>query len=76
MQFLVLLSLVTGAALAQTAGRADFFQQKIRPLVMARCQGCHNNALKFGGFSMDSAANWRAGGSFKLFVTAGLLTDP
>ncbi len=42
----------------------EFFEQKIRPVLVEKCQGCHNAKLKapFGGLKLDSAAGWKRGG--------------
>jgi hypothetical protein len=41
---------------------AEFFRSKIRPIFAGRCQGCHNDTLKFSGLTLDSAEGMRAGG--------------
>jgi hypothetical protein len=44
------------AILAPSTGEAqegvEFFRQKIRPIFSSRCQGCHNDTLKFSGLSL------------------------
>jgi Protein of unknown function (DUF1553)/Protein of unknown function (DUF1549)/Planctomycete cytochrome C len=50
---------------------AEFFRQKIRPIFSSRCQGCHNDTLKFSGLSLDSAAGLRTGGLHGAVVTPG-----
>ena len=67
---LVLLA-VLGGGTANAEDGAEFFLQKIRPIFSSRCQGCHNDTLKFSGLSLDSAAGLRAGGLHGPVVAAG-----
>ena len=41
----------------------ELFEQKIRPLLSSRCQGCHNDALRFSNLSFDTGLGFRAGGA-------------
>src|SRR6266566_2986400 len=63
------------AALAPSTVEAqdgvEFFQQKIRPIFSSRCQGCHNDTLKFSGLSLDSAEGLRTGGLHGPVVVSG-----
>ncbi len=56
---------------AEAQDGADLFRQKIRPLFSSRCQGCHNDTLKFSGLSLDSASGLRTGGLHGAVVTPG-----
>ena len=60
---LLLLSLGAAAALA-AADDFDFFESKIRPVLAARCYGCHSGKLKQaeGGLYLDSSEPTRKGG--------------
>src|SRR5712692_7128500 len=49
----------------------DFFQQKIRPIFSSRCQGCHNDSLKFSGLTLESGEGLRNGGLHGPVVTPG-----
>lgn len=40
---------------------ATFFEQHIRPLLVARCLECHGEKLQHGGLRLDSQPGWRAG---------------
>ena len=42
----------------------DFFEAKIRPVLVEKCYSCHNAKLKspFGGLVLDNAASFRKGG--------------
>ncbi len=43
--------------------QAEFFEQKIRPLLIERCLECHSHGKKIkGGLALDSRAGWRKGG--------------
>src|SRR5437667_9702730 len=58
------------AALAQTAAPAadrdgeKFFEEKIRPLLVARCYKCHSHEAKKvqGQLYLDSRPGWQKGG--------------
>jgi cytochrome c553 len=39
-----------------------FFEREVRPLLAARCLGCHGGDKAGGGLSLDSRAGWEAGG--------------
>lgn len=43
---------------------ADFFEKHIRPLLVARCEGCHSQATgkTSGGLALDTRAGWTLGG--------------
>ena len=68
---LLLLLAGQGPVVASAQDGAEFFRQKIRPIFSARCQGCHNDTLKFSGLSLDSAAGLRTGGLHGAVVTPG-----
>ncbi|MFM8217401.1 MAG: c-type cytochrome domain-containing protein, partial [Planctomycetaceae bacterium] len=42
----------------------DFFEQKIRPLLVERCQGCHSSVTgkTSGGLALDTRQGWATGG--------------
>ncbi len=62
---------LVAAAAAEAAGDAAWFQQRVRPIFSSRCQGCHNDTLKYSGFSLDSAESARRGGMHGLVITPG-----
>ncbi|MFN7918700.1 MAG: DUF1549 domain-containing protein [Bryobacteraceae bacterium] len=49
---------VAGMAMAQPG---DFFEQQVRPLLAARCQGCHNPQLRTGKLDLTTASGFRQG---------------
>ncbi|MBM3458154.1 MAG: hypothetical protein FJX77_06445, partial [Armatimonadetes bacterium] len=50
--------------------QVQFFETKIRPLLVERCQGCHGGKQQQGGLRLDSGAVLRKGGSRGLAVLA------
>ena len=43
--------------------RNEFFEKRVRPLLVARCLECHSvDSDKSGGLSLDSKAGWATGG--------------
>src|SRR5688572_15882355 len=44
----------SGAVLAPTSAAADFFEAKIRPLLLARCVECHGAKKQESGLRLDS----------------------
>ena len=61
-----------GAALAQSPV-LDHFETKIRPVLVARCYGCHSAgaAAIQGGLRLDSAAAMQRGGNSGPVLVAG-----
>ncbi len=63
-------TLIGGLSLvAQTPEQAEFFEKKVRPVLVKNCQGCHNTKVKTSGLDMSSAAGFFAG------AASGLLVD-
>ena len=42
--------------------RVDFFEKKIRPLLVNNCLECHGNEERAGKLDLDSKAGWERGG--------------
>ena len=65
--------------LGPTAGRprptdpaaVEFFEKNVRPILAARCQGCHGPAKQKGGLRLDARAALIAGGSTGPAVVPG-----
>jgi hypothetical protein len=53
---------VAAASMLSAADGPAFFREKIQPIFSDRCQSCHNDALKFSGFSLDSPEGFKTGG--------------
>jgi Protein of unknown function (DUF1553)/Protein of unknown function (DUF1549)/Planctomycete cytochrome C len=49
----------------------EFFEKSVRPILAARCQGCHGPAKQKGGLRLDSRARILAGGSTGPAVVPG-----
>ncbi len=57
---ILLLSFACTAS-AQTSG-VEYFETKIRPLLSAKCQGCHNATTRTAGLDLSSAEGFQKGG--------------
>src|SRR4029078_145123 len=69
-----------GVGLAQSADDGaglDFFEQKVRPLLVERCYECHSREAKKiqGGLRLDSRAGILQGGDSGPAVVAGKPTE-
>lgn len=70
-----LLALLVNSATLD-AGEADFFEQKIRPVLIKHCYACHSaeaaeqNKLK-AGLALDTRAGWSTGGESGAAVVPG-----
>ncbi len=51
---LVILSLLSLSASAQTPAQLDFFESKVRPILVNRCGSCHGDKAKMGGVQLIS----------------------
>ena len=53
-----------GALPVSAADKSDFFEQRIRPLLVERCEGCHSTrkGKTQGGLALDSRQGWTTGG--------------
>src|SRR4051812_471600 len=56
------LTLVPVHALAADTAGVDFFESKIRPLLVKRCVSCHGAKKQRGGLRLDSRMGWERGG--------------
>ena len=51
------------ADVLDTRERLDFFESKVRPLLLKQCMDCHSHESELnGGLSLDSRADWETGG--------------
>jgi hypothetical protein len=46
----------------ETAEGTEFFEAKIRPLLIERCEECHGAKKQKGGLRLDSKTGWETGG--------------
>ena len=68
---MALLSLLLLPAPSFAGPDGDFFESKVRPLLLARCVGCHGPEKSRGGLRLDSRAGWAAGGDSGPAVVPG-----
>src|ERR1700730_17679835 len=45
---------VTGAAWPQTPAQVEYFESKVRPVLMTRCASCHGEKVQMGGIRLTS----------------------
>jgi mono/diheme cytochrome c family protein len=50
------------AAATGAAGKSEFFEKYIRPVLVAECVDCHGPEKQKGGLRLDSQAGWQKGG--------------
>ncbi|MFO0880639.1 MAG: DUF1553 domain-containing protein [Gemmataceae bacterium] len=62
---------VTGAESKPTAGQVEFFEKKIRPLLVEQCQACHSGKKHRGSLLLDSRAGLIKGGDTGPSVVPG-----
>lgn len=73
---LALLACAQPSARAQAAASAeaadlDFFETKVRPLLVAQCYECHGDKKQKGGLRLDSRPGWHAGGDSGAVIVPG-----
>jgi hypothetical protein len=54
-----------------TAEQSQFFESKIRPILVENCQRCHGEKKQNGGLRLDSAAALLAGGESGPVIVPG-----
>jgi mono/diheme cytochrome c family protein len=54
-----------------TSEQRDFFERKIRPVLVEQCYECHGEAKQKGGLRLDSSAGWQKGGDSGSTVVPG-----
>src|SRR5262249_6586205 len=59
---LLLLVLLVYSLYAQTPQQAEFFEKKIRPVLVKSCQGCHNAKMRVSQLDLSTAAAFLQGG--------------
>ena len=45
-----------------TTPQLEFFEQRVRPLLVEHCYSCHAGKKRQGGLSIEHRAGWQAGG--------------
>lgn len=69
MRYFAVLPISLIPLLAQTPPE-EFFEKKIRPVLVKNCQGCHNAKVKTAGLDMSSADGFAKGGASGLALTS------
>ena len=56
---------------------ADFFENRVRPILVAKCAGCHSDALgkTSGGLALDTRNGWQKGGEKGAVIVPGKPED-
>lgn len=67
---ILLCSLLAAPSLMAEAG-ADFFEKKVRPLLIEHCQECHGPEKHKGGLRLDHREGWMKGGDSGPALTPG-----
>jgi len=63
---------VDAEGFSPTAEKAEFFEQKIRPLLIERCYQCHSQAKQVKGkLRLDSRQGWETGGDSGAAIVPG-----
>jgi len=53
----------------------EFFEKKVRPLLVQRCFPCHGGKKASGGLSLQTAIGWRKGGESGPAIVPGKVAD-
>ncbi len=56
--FFIITFVLTGSSLRSD----EFFEKKVRPLLVAKCYQCHSGTKTAGGLSLETKAGWLKGG--------------
>ena len=67
----LLLGVVCTAAAAPAEDDAAFFESRVRPLLVAKCQGCHGDKVAEAGLRLDSRRSLLAGSDTGPVVSGG-----
>ncbi|MGH9632368.1 MAG: c-type cytochrome domain-containing protein, partial [Bryobacteraceae bacterium] len=58
-----------GPLFAQSTDHDEFFEKKIRPMLVASCSGCHNPKVKTAGLDLTTAEGFQHGGESGALVS-------
>ncbi len=64
------------AAHALPAEQIEFFEKRIRPVLVEQCQECHGAEKQKGGLRLDSREGWQKGGDSGAILTPGDAQSP
>jgi len=59
------------AAETESTQQLEFFEQRVRPLLVEHCYSCHAGKKRQGGLSLEHRAGWQAGGDRGSAVVPG-----
>ncbi len=65
----------TASAVADESAAVEFFESKIRPLLIDHCIDCHGADAQEGGLRLDSRHGWESGGETGAAVIPGNVAD-
>jgi cytochrome c553 len=60
--FFISLLLATATSQGAATGDAEFFEKRVRPLLVEHCQECHGADKQKGSLRLDHQAGWKTGG--------------
>lgn len=52
----------SGGILSEDAGQEEFFEKRVRPVLMSNCAGCHNSRAQVAGLDLTTAEGFLRGG--------------
>jgi Protein of unknown function (DUF1553)/Protein of unknown function (DUF1549)/Planctomycete cytochrome C len=55
-------ALMVGSTTSRAGDDLDFFESRVRPVLVGRCEKCHGAEKHKGGLRLDSKAGWSRGG--------------
>ena len=62
MNYVCAIALLCTPAAAWGGSGEEFFESKIRPLLVDRCYECHSGEKTKGGLALDTREGWQKGG--------------
>ncbi|MDC0316997.1 PSD1 and planctomycete cytochrome C domain-containing protein [bacterium] len=65
------LSLILSTSICSAESDNDFFESRVRPVLVEHCVQCHGTKKQEGGLRLDSRTGWKKGGDGGAAVVAG-----
>ncbi len=72
---MVALHWVNGSSACGASSDTEFFEQRVRPILVERCYDCHAGVKKSGGLSLQTRAGWQIGGDSGPAIVPGKPDD-
>ncbi|MFN7625261.1 MAG: c-type cytochrome domain-containing protein [Pirellula sp.] len=66
-----LLLWILGSAVTCADEGTDFFEAKVRPLLVKHCYECHSGEKTKGGLALDTKSGWEKGGDSGSPISSG-----